>query len=239
MVWDGEDSALAFGVHQSDTTRAQKAKTDMLQTTTPSIGKIPMTADIKITADPASNTSCKFTVDRPVYPDRSFYFASKERASGSPLAERLFEIPTVKSALISHDRVVVNKAGQEEWPVTGRQIGAAIRAHLATGLPAVSEELRASIPPADVIRKRVQEVLDTRINPSVAAHGGRVALIGVQGNTIFIQMGGGCQGCGQANVTLKQGVEVEIHAAVPEVGDILDTTDHAAGRNPYYQPSGK
>ena len=239
MVWDGEDSALAFGVHQSDTTRAQKAKTDMLQTTTPSIGKIPMTADIKITADPASNTSCKFTVDRPVYPERSFYFASKERASGSPLAERLFEIPTVKSALISHDRVVVDKAGREEWPVTGRQIGAAIRAHLATGLPAVSEELRASIPPADVIRKRVQEVLDTRINPSVAAHGGRVALIGVQGNTIFIQMGGGCQGCGQANVTLKQGVEVEIHAAVPEVGDILDTTDHAAGRNPYYQPSGK
>lgn len=198
-----------------------------------------MTADIKITADPASNTSCKFTVDQPVYPDSSFYFASKERASGSPLAERLFEIPTVRSALISHDRVVVDKTGREEWPMTARQIGAAIRAHLATGLPAVSEELRASIPPADVIRKRVQEVLDTRINPSVAAHGGRVALIGVEGNTIFIQMGGGCQGCGQANVTLKQGVEVEIHAAVPEVGDILDTTDHAAGRNPYYQPSGK
>ena len=133
----------------------------------------------------------------------------------------------------------MDKTGREEWPMTARQIGAAIRAHLATGLPAVSEELRASIPPADVIRKRVQEVLDTRINPSVAAHGGRVALIGVEGNTIFIQMGGGCQGCGQANVTLKQGVEVEIHAAVPEVGDILDTTDHAAGRNPYYQPSGK
>ncbi len=198
-----------------------------------------MTADIKIMADPVSNITCKFTVDRPVYPNGSFYFASQERASGSPLAERLFEIPEVRSVLISHDRVVVNKAGREEWPVIGRQIGAALRAHLATGLPAVSEELRATIPPADVIRKRVQEVLDTRINPSVAAHGGRVGLIDVQGNTVFIQMGGGCQGCGQADVTLKQGIEVEIHAAVPEVGDILDTTDHAAGRNPYYTPSGK
>jgi len=198
-----------------------------------------MIADIKITADPASNATCKFTVDRPVYPDGSFYFGSKERAKGSVLGERLFEIPTVTRVLISHDRVVVNKAGMEEWPAIGRQIGAAIRAHLATGLPAVSEELRATIPPAEVIRERVQEVLDTQINPAVAAHGGHVGLIDVQGNTVFLQLGGGCQGCGQADVTLKQGIEVEIHAAVPEVGDILDTTDHAAGRNPYYSPSKK
>ena len=198
-----------------------------------------MTADIKITADPVSNAICKFTVDRPVYPDSSFYFASKERAKGSYLAERLFEIPTVRTVLISHDRVVVNNAGMEEWPTIGRQIGAAIRAHLATELPAVSEELRATIPSAEVIRQRVQEVLDTRINPSVASHGGHVGLMGVQGNTVFLKLGGGCQGCGQADVTLKQGIEVEIHAAVPEVGDILDTTDHAAGRNPYYSPSKK
>ena len=198
-----------------------------------------MTADIKIMADPVSNASCKFTVDRPVYPDGSFHFASKERAIGSPLAERLFGIPTVTSVLISHDRVVVNKAAIEEWPVIGRQIGAAIRAHLATGLPAVSEQLRATIPPAEVIRERVQEVLDTQINPAVAAHGGHVELIDVLGNTVFLKLGGGCQGCGQADVTLKQGIEVEIRAAVPEVGDILDSTDHAAGRNPYYTPSKK
>ncbi|MFM9960528.1 MAG: NifU family protein [Planctomycetaceae bacterium] len=198
-----------------------------------------MTADIKITADPASNASCSFTIDRPVYLDSSFYFANRERAIGSPLAERLFGIPTVSSVLISHNRIVVNKTGRDEWPMTARQIGAAIREHIASGLPPVAEELRASLPPADVIRQRVQEVIDTRINPSVAAHGGRVGLIGVQGNSIFLQLGGGCQGCGQANVTLKQGIEVEIRAAVPEVGDILDTTDHAAGRNPYYKPSGK
>jgi Fe-S cluster biogenesis protein NfuA len=140
---------------------------------------------------------------------RSFHFASKERAIGSPLAERLFGIPTVTSVLISHDRVVVNKAGMEEWPAIGRQIGAAIRAHLATGLPAVSEQLRATIPPAELIRERVQEVLDTQINPAVAAHGGYVGLIDVQDNTVFIQMGGGCQGCGMADVTLKQGIEVD------------------------------
>ena len=83
-----------------------------------------MTADIKITADPVSNAICKFTVDRPVYPDSSFYFASKERAKGSHLAERLFEIPTVRTVLISHDRVVVNKA---EWKSGRPSVGRSAR----------------------------------------------------------------------------------------------------------------
>ena len=198
-----------------------------------------MTADIKINANPESNIRCKFTVDRPVCPDSSFYFGSPERAQGSPFAERLFQIPGVTGVLISHDRVTVSKSGPEDWPVIGRQIGAAIRAHLATGEPAVSDAVRATIPPADEIRAKVWQVLQTEINPSVAAHGGHVKLIDVQGNTVYLQLGGGCQGCGMADVTLKQGIETAIRFAVPEVGDILDSTDHAAGRNPYYTPSAK
>ena len=71
----------------------------------------------------------------------------------------------------------------------------------------------------------------------MAAHGGWVELIDVQKNEVFIRMGGGCQGCGMADVTLKQGVEKSIRQAIPEVGAIMDTTDHASGRNPYYSPS--
>ena len=194
---------------------------------------------IKIMADPKSATTCLFMVDRPVYPDSSFYFGSKESAEGSPLAECLFAIPGVTNLLIAHDRVTVGKASVEEWLPIARQVGQAIRAHIASGQPAVSDELRKRVPPADEIRNRVQQVIDTRINPAVASHGGFIGLIDVQGNTVYIQLGGGCQGCGMADVTLKQGIEVEIRAAVPEVGEILDTTDHAAGRNPYYTPSRK
>jgi Fe/S biogenesis protein NfuA len=68
-------------------------------------------------------------------------------------------------------------------------------------------------------------------------HGGFVELIDVKNNSIYIRMGGGCQGCGAADVTLKQGIEKSIRELIPQVGEILDTTDHAAGRNPYYQPS--
>lgn len=81
----------------------------------------------------------------------------------------------------------------------------------------------------------VRRVLDESINPSVAAHGGHISLVDVQEDTVYIRLEGGCQGCGMADVTLKQGVEVEIRRAVPAVAAVLDVTDHADGTNPYYQ----
>jgi len=83
----------------------------------------------------------------------------------------------------------------------------------------------------------VQKVLDDEINPAVASHGGFVALLEVKDDVAYIQLGGGCQGCGMVYVTLKQGIEVRIREAVPAIREIVDTTDHAGGKNPYYQPS--
>jgi len=83
--------------------------------------------------------------------------------------------------------------------------------------------------------KAIKEILDTRVNPSVAAHGGHISLIDVVGPRAFIRMEGGCQGCGMANATLKDGVEVEIKKEVPSIQQVLDVTDHAEGTNPYYQ----
>jgi Fe/S biogenesis protein NfuA len=86
------------------------------------------------------------------------------------------------------------------------------------------------------LKIRVQELIDTMINPAVAGHGGFVELIDVQDNRVYLQMGGGCQGCGAADVTLKAGIERLIKEEIPEVSEVLDTTDHAAGANPYYTP---
>jgi Fe-S cluster biogenesis protein NfuA len=71
----------------------------------------------------------------------------------------------------------------------------------------------------------------------VASHGGHVSLIDVKDKAVYLQLGGGCQGCGMADVTLKQGIEVMIKEAVPEIEEIYDVTDHAGGDNPYYQQS--
>ena len=83
------------------------------------------------------------------------------------------------------------------------------------------------------LKSRVQELIDTMINPAVAGHGGFVELIDVQDNRVYLQMGGGCQGCGAADITLKSGIERLIKEELPEVTEVLDTTDHASGANPY------
>lgn len=94
-------------------------------------------------------------------------------------------------------------------------------------------------PPADgpdaEIWKKVQDILDTMINPAVAGHGGQIDLIDVKDGRVYIEMLGGCQGCSMSKITLKAGVERAIMEEVPEVVEILDVTDHAGGTNPYYR----
>ena len=84
------------------------------------------------------------------------------------------------------------------------------------------------------LAEKVVKVIDEEINPGIAGHGGFVSLVDVKGNDVIIQMGGGCQGCGMADVTLKDGIEVALKNAIPEIGAIYDVTDHAGGKNPYY-----
>jgi Fe-S cluster biogenesis protein NfuA len=193
--------------------------------------------EIKISAEPKDTSTCRFVVDRPVYPGGSVFFGSKERAAGSNLGEKLFAIEGVSSVLIQDNLVTVTAATGGNWMPIAKQVGATIRSVLSSGEHAVPDSVLSSIPDSDTIKKRVQSILDQEINPAVAAHGGWVELIDVKKNEVFIRMGGGCVGCGMADVTLKQGVERSIRMAIPEVGAILDTTDHASGRNPYYSPA--
>ena len=87
----------------------------------------------------------------------------------------------------------------------------------------------------DPLKQRVQDVLDAQINPGIAGHGGSVAIEKLEEDTLYLSMGGGCQGCASAQLTLRQGVEQMIMAAVPDITRIVDVTDHAAGENPYYK----
>jgi Fe/S biogenesis protein NfuA len=87
------------------------------------------------------------------------------------------------------------------------------------------------------VAERVAQVIDRRINPAIAQHGGMATLDRVQAGVAYVRLGGGCQGCGMATVTLDQGIESAILDAVPEVRQVVDVTDHTAGENPYYQPA--
>lgn len=98
------------------------------------------------------------------------------------------------------------------------------------------------IPPDNLegpVAERVARVLHEQINPAIAAHGGSAELVAVDDGAAYLRLGGGCVGCGMVAVTLTQGIEAAILAAVPEVHRIVDVTDHAAGTNPYYEAAAK
>ena len=87
----------------------------------------------------------------------------------------------------------------------------------------------------DPLAARVQQVIDEQVNPGVADHGGRVMLVDVRDGKVYVRFGGGCQGCGMADVTLKEGVAATLQREIPEIVEVLDATDHAAGADPYCQ----
>jgi Fe-S cluster biogenesis protein NfuA len=87
------------------------------------------------------------------------------------------------------------------------------------------------------IRQKVQNLIDNTINPAIAMHGGFVELLDVKDKVVYLAMGGGCQGCGMADVTLRHGIEALLRDEVPEIAEVVDGTDHEAGVNPYYTPA--
>lgn len=87
--------------------------------------------------------------------------------------------------------------------------------------------------------ERVQQVIEEQVNPAIAAHGGGAELVSVDGTIAYLRLFGGCQGCGLAQVTLKQGIERILLESIPELSQVVDVTDHASGDNPYYESQKK
>ena len=182
---------------------------------------------------------CKFTVNQSIHPGGPFFFDRPERAAGSPLPEQLFGLAGVAHVLISENVVSVGKLAEVEWSQLKAAIGARIRSQLLTGAPSILENASPNVhwgrPDAEV-RVAIQELLDGEVNRGIAGHGGKISLVDYQDGKLRIAMSGGCQGCASSQVTLRQGVEVMVRNVAPEVVEIVDATDHTAGKTPYYVP---
>jgi NFU1 iron-sulfur cluster scaffold homolog, mitochondrial len=203
-------------------------------------------ADVRITAEPVDNQRCKFISSEPLLAGGVRRFTDAAEAKGSPLAEMIFAIPAlaVSELIVSGNIVTVVKQSPAPWQAVGKMVGAAIRSALATNVPAVAPTQRPAPAPGaavndDALYEQVAKLFEDQVNPMVAQHGGRVELIDVQDAVVMLRMGGGCQGCGMADVTLRQGIEGMLSQAVPAVRGIVDITDHTSGSNPYFQASKK
>lgn len=105
-----------------------------------------------------------------------------------------------------------------------------------------SPAIQSDGPPPDLsgpVAEQVDHVIRNQINPSIASHGGIAELVAVEDGVVYLRLGGACQGCGMANVTLSQGIESTIVSMVPDIHQVIDVTDHNSGENPYYEKSKK
>jgi Fe/S biogenesis protein NfuA len=82
--------------------------------------------------------------------------------------------------------------------------------------------------------EKVAQLLEAEVNPALANHGGFATLVGVEDETVYVTMGGGCQGCSLSAATLQQGITAAILESIPEIKQVVDVTDHQAGDNPFY-----
>ncbi len=181
--------------------------------------------------------TCKFIVSRTLHPGGPFFFGNKERAAGSPLVEQLFALPGVVNVLIAESVVTICKEPIALWSGLKAAIGTAIRSQLLTGAPAILEmyAFTSTQGRSDAeLNTAVQELLDKQVNRSIANHGGKISIVKVQQGKLFITMSGGCQGCASSTKTLRQGFEVMLKRVAPEIEEIVDTTNHAAGKQPFY-----
>jgi Fe-S cluster biogenesis protein NfuA len=197
-----------------------------------------MAQEIQITAEPVDETRCRFLVGRELV-SGARRFATAGEAAGSPLAEALFGVPGVTEVVVSGGTVTISKDSRDPWQVTGKLVGAAIRRAVARGGELVAPVAPSAAADDEALYGRVADIFEAQINPAIARHGGYVELIDVQDGVVMLRMGGGCQGCGMADVTLRQGIEASLRERVPEVAGIVDVTDHAAGTNPYVTASKK
>jgi len=180
----------------------------------------------------------KFLPGRAVLAAGTANFPGAEASDGSPLAQALFQIDGVSGVYLDPTSITLVKADGKEWAELMTAALVAITAHFNSGKPVVVDGFETD--PETGLEspegKAIQELLDSHVNPQVASHGGHIDLVDVKDDTAYIRMGGGCQGCGMANVTLKQGVAKAIQERVPAITNVLDVTDHAGGANPYFQP---
>jgi len=155
-------------------------------------------------------------------PEGTADFKSREEASTSPLALKLFEINGVKGVFFGSDFITISKEDAFDWAVLKPTILGAIMEHFITHQPLFYGEgaLTSSKDDDDPIVVQIKEILDTRIRPAVAMDGGDIVFDHFEEGTVYVRMQGSCSGCPSSSVTLKSGIENMLRHYVPEVLEI-------------------
>lgn len=171
-----------------------------------------------------------FVLDEAIADGRSVRF---DAPGTSPLPRGLFELAGVRHVEVSGATIWVRKDDHATWADLKPAIAAAIR-HVLDKTDAPLGQPDTDQDADTMLMRKVETLLESQVNPAIAAHGGQIAVERVETGTVHLRMSGGCQGCAASAATLRDGVERMLRAALPEIREIRDVTDHAAGDAPYY-----
>jgi Fe-S cluster biogenesis protein NfuA len=193
---------------------------------------------IRAMASPRDRQVMRFVLDQAVGDGRKASFTAP--ADDAPLARALFAIDGVMKFETADETILVTIAPDRDWQTLKAPVAAAIRAALDSSDEPLGPKPQAPAASDDdaALLAAVSELLETRANPSIASHGGRITAEAVENGSVYLRMSGGCQGCAASAVTLRKGVETMLRAALPQIGEIVDVTDHAGGDNPFYSKEG-
>jgi len=191
-----------------------------------------------------------FTASVPFLTDGIVECKSPQHATGSRLFTELFKFAWVEEASAEGRALIVRKKkASPAWENIAPEIASLIRRLDLENIPFFSdtyprkEERKTNVSAPSVnevnvnsaLGKKIQKVLTECVAPGLASHGGYAAMVDLKDGQVFLYFGGGCQGCSQASVTVKQGIEKKLLLEFPELNAVIDVTDHSAGKNPFFK----
>ena len=185
----------------------------------------------------SSEASRRFILQNAIS-QREMTYTDSTEAMASPIASKLFGFPWTETVTVGTQFVEIRKQDWVEWSVLEEPLKGLIEEHFADSEaseenpePPKAEKNTLETPEA----KTIQQLIEDQINPALAAHGGYVVLHSVENDQVFLEMGGGCQGCAMSYQTMKEGIEGAIKEVVPSVKEVVDVTNHSMGDNPFYE----
>jgi Fe/S biogenesis protein NfuA len=197
----------------------------MIEITTAARGKIRELMDAEVVRDPALRI--ELDARSPLAREYAISIVEREDREKTEIAINVDGI----RVFLNLDTSNLLSGAVVDWAEQEGEMG--FRVHDPRARPAPAPREAADTPEGE-LANRVRDVLEELVNPRIAAHGGAVELVDLQDDRLYLRMTGGCQGCAASAATLRMGVERMVRESVPEIGEIIDITDHAAGTNPYF-----
>ncbi|HRK03229.1 MAG TPA: NifU family protein [Oligoflexia bacterium] len=184
------------------------------------------TPNISLEFTPNPNT-LKYVLEETILEKGPANFATRESATKSPLATRLFEVLGVAGVMIGRNFVTITKGSDGDWESLNRGVMDVMKDHLGKGLPVVdadyvaAHDAAASASAGGGIEDKIREILDREIRPAVAMDGGDITFDRFEAGVVYLQMQGSCSGCPSSTATLKQGIETRLKSAIPEIQEVV------------------